>query len=105
PIAAIVRRALDAAWCAFLCALCACSDGAVATRSAQHTSPAAANPAAQDEGGKHPVPTQTVAAAAPDPAPFATAPRVRMAILERMTRHGEPLEIGSIELPEHWSVV
>lgn len=107
-VAAIGRNTLAAAWCTCLCVLCACSERAVATGAAQDASSSAAtHPATlgEGEGGQDRQPPQAMAATVPESPPFATAPRVRVTIRETVTGHGEPLELGDIELPAHWKVV
>lgn len=39
------------------------------------------------------------------PEPYATAVRKRVTVQESVTRHGEPLALGSMEIPADWSTV
>lgn len=93
---------------ACLCLLCACSDGVGVVAASQGIPPSGeASRVVQGKGGmdqdRFPVPPR--AAVAETVEPFATAARERVAIIETMTRHGEPLQIGSIEVPKGWSIV
>lgn len=92
------RTGMVLSFCAAMAVLPACRDSDAARALPQ---PAAMRPDASASQDRLPPP---VNAPLPDGAPFATAQRARVEIRESITRHGEPLQVGSIEVPEHWRI-
>lgn len=99
---------LVAWWLACVGMLCACGGEAGAIDASHGASrPGTQVQAGQGGGaiGQDRFPERADPAIVHDPVPFASAGRERVAIVDTITRHGEPLEIGSIEVPEGWSAI